>query len=90
MIEAKDLTKIYKSRRGNRIAVDGISFSVGEGEFFSFLGPNGAGKTTTIQMMVALLTPTRGTIAIDGLDVVSYPHQVRQKNWNHLPGPQPR
>ena len=79
MIEAKDLTKIYKSRRGNRIAVDGISFSVGEGEFFSFLGPNGAGKTTTIQMMVALLTPTRGTIAIDGLDVVSYPHQVRQK-----------
>jgi ABC-2 type transport system ATP-binding protein len=79
MIEAKDLTKIYKSRRGNRIAVDGISFSVGEGEFFSFLGPNGAGKTTTIQMMVALLSPTRGTITIDGLDVVSYPHQVRQK-----------
>ena len=79
MIEANDLTKIYRLRRGERIAVDGISFSVGEGEFFSFLGPNGAGKTTTIQMMVALLSPSRGSIRIDGLDVVAYPHQVRQK-----------
>ena len=79
MIDAIGLTKIYKSRRAERVAVDGISFSVGEGEFFSFLGPNGAGKTTTIQMMVALLAPSRGSIVIDGLDVASYPHQVRQK-----------
>ena len=65
MIEAQHLSKIYKGRKGSRTAVDDISFSVGEGEFFSFLGPNGAGKTTTIQMMVALLRPTKGTIKID-------------------------
>ncbi|MGC8529151.1 MAG: ATP-binding cassette domain-containing protein [Leptospirillia bacterium] len=79
MIEAVNLKKIYRSRRGERIAVDGISFSVREGEFFSFLGPNGAGKTTTIQMMVALLAPTSGEIMIDRLNVGMYPHQVRQR-----------
>jgi len=79
MIEAKNLKKIYRSRRGDRVAVDGISFTVGEGEFFSFLGPNGAGKTTTIQMMVALLAPTSGEIIIDGLNVVTSPHEVRQR-----------
>lgn len=66
-------------RSGNRIAVDNISFSVGRGEFFSFLGPNGAGKTTTIGMMVALLSPTSGTIRVDNLDVVEKPHEVRQR-----------
>ena len=79
MIEAKNLKKIYRSRRGDRVAVDGISFTVGEGEFFSFLGPNGAGKTTTIQMMVALLAPTSGEIIIDKLNVVTSPHEVRQR-----------
>lgn len=79
MIEAQHLSKIYKGRKGARTAVDDISFSVGEGEFFSFLGPNGAGKTTTIQMMVALLRPTKGTIKIDSLDVVTSPHEVRQR-----------
>ncbi len=59
--------------------MDGISFKVGEGEFFSFLGPNGAGKSTTIGMMVALLAPTAGRIKIDNLDVVRFPHEVRQR-----------
>ena len=79
LIQADDLIKIYKTRTGKRIAVNGVSFHVKEGEFFSFLGPNGAGKTTTIGMMVALLSPTSGRIKIDNLDVTKYPHEVRQR-----------
>ena len=79
MVDADNLVKIYQTRSGHRRAVDGISFHVGEGEFFSFLGPNGAGKTTTIGMMVALLAPTSGRISIDGLDVTRNPHEVRQR-----------
>lgn len=73
LISVSNLVKVYKTRTGNRVAVNNISFNVGMGEFFSFLGPNGAGKTTTIGMMVALLSPTSGTISIDGLDVVESP-----------------
>ncbi len=79
MVDADNLVKIYRSRSGDRTAVGGISFDIGEGEFFSFLGPNGAGKTTTIGMMVALLSPTSGHISIDGLDVSKYPDEVRQR-----------
>lgn len=47
-------------------AVDGIDFSVGEGERVGFLGPNGAGKTTTLKMLSGLLHPTAGTVAVAG------------------------
>jgi ABC-2 type transport system ATP-binding protein len=60
-------------------AVDDISFEVGDGEVFAFLGPNGAGKTTTIKMLTTLLTPTRGTIEIDGLDPVTHQSEVRSR-----------
>jgi ABC-2 type transport system ATP-binding protein len=79
LISVTNLVKVYRSKAGDRIAVNDISFHVGKGEFFSFLGPNGAGKTTTIGMMVALLAPSSGKISIDGLDVVESPHQVRQR-----------
>lgn len=48
------------------VAVDSISFSLHEGEILGFLGPNGAGKTTTINMLLNLLTPTKGTICYFG------------------------
>jgi ABC-2 type transport system ATP-binding protein len=47
-------------------AVDGISFSVSEGERVGFLGPNGAGKTTTLKMLSGLLHPTAGTVEVAG------------------------
>jgi len=47
-------------------AVDGIDFSVSEGERVGFLGPNGAGKTTTLKMLSGLLHPTAGTVVVDG------------------------
>src|ERR1700719_4499944 len=75
MIEARDLVK----RFGEVAAVDGISFAVRAGEVFAFLGPNGAGKTTTIQMLTTLLRPTSGSIALDGLDPVAHPLEVRRR-----------
>jgi ABC-2 type transport system ATP-binding protein len=75
MIHVQGLVKTF----GDVRAVDGISFDVRAGEIFAFLGPNGAGKTTTIQMLTTLLRPTDGTIAIDGLDPVTSPHEVRSR-----------
>jgi ABC-2 type transport system ATP-binding protein len=73
MIEVLNLTKKFK----DITAVDGISFSVKKGEIFAFLGPNGAGKTTTIKMLTTLLTPTSGTIRINGADPVTQQDDVR-------------
>ena len=63
MIEIQDLTKTYGEER----AVDGISFSVEQGEILGFLGPNGAGKTTTMKVLTGYLPPTAGRVRVDGL-----------------------
>jgi ABC-2 type transport system ATP-binding protein len=57
-------------RYGDFTAVDGISFTVSEGDFFGLLGPNGAGKTTTINAIVGLAKITSGSISLFGHDVV--------------------
>jgi ABC-2 type transport system ATP-binding protein len=75
MIHVQSLVKTF----GDVTAVDGISFDVRAGEIFAFLGPNGAGKTTTIQMLTTLLRPTSGTMALDGLDPVTRPRDVRRR-----------
>jgi ABC-2 type transport system ATP-binding protein len=66
VLQVTDLRKVYGS---NVVAVDGVSFRVGRNEIVGLLGPNGAGKTTTINMILGVLTPTSGSIAIDGIDV---------------------
>ena len=65
MIEARGLTK----RFGARLAVDRLDLSAGPGELYGFLGPNGAGKTTTIRMLLGILAPDAGTVAICGRPV---------------------
>src|SRR3569833_4279913 len=60
-----DLCKSY----AHIVAVERVSFSVRRNEIVGLLGPNGAGKTTTINMILGVLTPTRGTIVIGGVDV---------------------
>jgi ABC-2 type transport system ATP-binding protein len=66
MIELKNVCKSYN--KGAVRAVDGLTLDVPPGEIFGFLGPNGAGKTTTIKMIVGILAPDAGTIAIEGRD----------------------
>jgi len=73
IIEVEGLYHHY----GDIAAVDGISFSVEEGEIFSFLGPNGAGKSTAINVLITLLRIQQGTATVAGHDVRKDPQQVR-------------
>jgi ABC-2 type transport system ATP-binding protein len=66
-------------RFGDFVAVDHVSFVVGEGEIFGFVGPNGAGKTTTIKMLTCLLRPSEGTARVAGHDVRTEAKAVRQR-----------
>ncbi|SIS09067.1 ABC-2 type transport system ATP-binding protein [Natronorubrum thiooxidans] len=59
-------------------AVDGVDLTVADGEFFGFLGPNGAGKTTTIKVLATLLSPTAGSVAVNGFDVRTEPRKIRE------------
>ena len=69
-IAVQSLSKVYKVAGGRSItAVDEISLSVPAGQVFGLLGPNGAGKTTTIKLLCGLVTPTAGTIRLNGFDV---------------------
>ncbi|MDR2783424.1 MAG: ATP-binding cassette domain-containing protein [Treponema sp.] len=78
VITVTNLTKRYKNAA--LPAVDNISFSVGEGEFFAFLGQNGAGKTTTISILTTTLAKTSGSVNIAGYDLDRESRQVR----NHI------
>ena len=90
-IETADLTRTYRVRRKRRpaagatagpeelVALAGVSLEVQAGELFGLLGPNGAGKTTLIKILTTLLTPTRGTARVDGLDVVAQADAIRRR-----------
>jgi ABC-2 type transport system ATP-binding protein len=73
-VEIAHLRKTY----GDFVAVDDISFTVGEGEIFGILGPNGAGKTTTVECAVGLRSPDSGTIRMMGLDPQADRARVRE------------
>ncbi|MER5496385.1 MULTISPECIES: ABC transporter ATP-binding protein [unclassified Streptomyces] len=67
IIEVDGVHKAYAGRR----VVDGVSFTVEEGEIFGILGPNGAGKTTTVECVEGLRVPDGGTVRVAGLDPVA-------------------
>jgi len=73
-VEVHDLTKRY----GDLVAVNGIDFSVAQGEIFAFLGPNGAGKSTTIKMLCTLAHPTSGRAMVAGFDLALQAKSVRR------------
>jgi ABC-2 type transport system ATP-binding protein len=73
IIHADGITK----RFGDFVAVDDVSLRVTRGSIFAFLGANGSGKSTTIRMLIGLLTPTAGSIVVDGIDVIRHPRRVR-------------
>ncbi|ABL78989.1 ATP-binding cassette domain-containing protein [Thermofilum pendens] len=74
-IRVENLVKRFK----DVTAVDGVSFTVREGEIYGLLGPNGAGKTTTIHILTTLLRPTSGRALVAGYDVVKQPSEVRKR-----------
>lgn len=75
MIEAFDLTR----RFGEFTAVDGVSFTIPDGEIVGLLGPNGAGKTTMIRMITGFLPPTSGRVTLGGRDLFGEDVTVRRQ-----------
>lgn len=75
IIQVKNLVKHY----GDFTAVDGISFSVQEGEIFGLLGPNGAGKTTTLEIIETLKPATSGQVIVDGLHAPEDAQEIKRR-----------
>ena len=75
IIEAGNLTHYY----GPQPAIEDVEFKVQRGEILGFLGPNGAGKTTTMRILTGYMPPTRGTVQIDGMDIVKDSLECRKK-----------
>ena len=74
MIQVSHLTKYY----GDFLAVNDLSFEIQDGHVYGFLGPNGAGKSTTMNIMTGCLSPTDGTVKIDGFDILEQPEQAKR------------
>jgi ABC-2 type transport system ATP-binding protein len=81
IIRTEHLTKLY----GGTVGIQDLSLSVARGETFGFLGPNGAGKTTTIRLVLDLLKPTSGSVALFGRPVARDSVAVRRR-CGYLPG----
>lgn len=80
MIKVQNLKKVF----GPKVAVDGVSFSVGKGEVLGFLGPNGAGKSTTMRMITGFIPPSEGTVSIGEFDVTENPIAAKRL-FGYLP-----
>ncbi len=74
MIKVEHLTKYC----GEFLAVDDLSFEIGEGQVYGFLGPNGAGKSTTMNIMTGCLSATSGKVEIGGFDIFEDPDQAKR------------
>ena len=85
MIEINRLTKKFDQV----VAVEDLTFDVGEGEVLGFLGPNGAGKSTTMKVITGFLSPTPGTVKIDGFDISENPMEAKSL-IGYLPEGAPR
>lgn len=74
-ITVSNLTKEY----GPQKAVDDISFEVKTGEILGFLGPNGAGKSTTMKIITCFISPTQGSVSLNGYNIYDHAREVRSR-----------
>lgn len=73
MISVSHLTKWY----GDHLAVDDLSFEIGEGHVYGFLGPNGAGKSTTMNIITGCLSASAGKVTVGGYDIFEEPQKAK-------------
>ncbi len=74
MIEVNNIVKIY----GNHKAVDNLSFTLEKGKVYGFLGPNGAGKSTTMNIMTGYIAASKGTVVINGHDILKDAEEAKK------------
>ncbi len=74
VLEIDNISKVYKTKAGNVVALKNVSFSIPEGQFISIIGPSGSGKSTLLNMVGVLDRPTRGKIFFEGTDIFSLPN----------------
>jgi sodium transport system ATP-binding protein len=80
MIHVRELTKTYADlRRGQFVALAGLTLDARPGQIYGLLGPNGAGKTTALRILSTVLRPTSGEATVNGYDVVTQPDLVRHQ-----------
>ncbi|MES9781241.1 ABC transporter ATP-binding protein [Bacillus thuringiensis] len=79
-----EITNVSKSYNGSTYAVKDLSLSVPSGEIFGFLGPNGAGKSTTIKMITGIHGVDKGTITINGQNIMEEPMEAK-KTFGYVP-----
>ncbi len=77
IIETQNLKKIYRTDVVETTAVDGINFTLNEGEFVSIMGPSGCGKSTLLHILGLIDSPTAGNYSFLGEDVSGYPESRR-------------
>lgn len=73
MLNVQNLTKHFNENK----AVNGVTFSIKEGEIFSLIGPNSSGKTTIVKSILGLLQPSSGTITVNGFDITKSPEKAK-------------
>jgi sodium transport system ATP-binding protein len=79
MIHVRELTKTYSDlRRGQFVALSGLTFDAFPGEVYGLLGPNGAGKTTALRILSTVLRPSGGSATVNGFNVLTQPSRVRE------------
>nr|WP_295928074.1 ABC transporter ATP-binding protein [uncultured Dyadobacter sp.] len=84
-IIVNNLTKTYGKEKTGTVAVDNVSFTVGQGELFGLIGPDGAGKTSIFRMLTTLLLPDGGNASVDGHDIVKDFREIRS-SVGYMPG----
>jgi putative ABC transport system ATP-binding protein len=77
IIETRELRKIYRTDSVETTAVDGLDFSLAEGQFVSIMGPSGCGKSTLLHILGLIDSPTEGSYRFLGEDVSGYPERRR-------------
>lgn len=80
MIEMDGITKAFGEGPAAFIALDNVSVTIQSNEFFTLLGPSGCGKTTLLRTIAGFLEPTRGSLALDGEDLLAKPPYARPVN----------